>query len=593
MASPSTELRPRSALGIVDAAAYFCSRQSGIWALTLPGGALVTWALLELVDRARLHRSLVLPAFAFACAWCVRALCQGAGAYWVEHTLVGTPPSARASFAEALRHAPALIVAAAFAPFIDLALLLISVGVGLLLVGAHSVMYAVAMRGEATGLGLFGACRRALGPAAGSTPGVRLAFATFPLVVLNLHIAANALLWIGAKLFALDLVFADRFASLDNGRWWAVLLGLAFTLTEPMRAACSALLLVDARLRTEGLDLTEGVNRLPTRRRATQAIVAALALVFCRAARAEDPVDRLERAAARCGAEIEDVRPKLRALRNATKTEEAAVNRFVDAFERRARDEDDCEGALTLLDASLSVVRDSRPPVIPTPARARAREILSRPEFEVVPSMPAAAEPAKEKDPSAFWTWVNDVLDRFFRWLSKTSPREPRPNPLSVGGGEAVAQALAVVMVAAVAITVLVTALRSLRRSQAEVAAPDSTRSTSLPEMEDALSRAPESWAGLADELAAQGRFRDAIRSLYLALLARLHRDGAIEYNPTLSNWDYVRRFRGSADQKPRLRELTYRFDVAWYGRLGLSAESYGAFRTLSQPLLAGERADA
>ena len=60
-----------------------------------------------------------------------------------------------------------------------------------------------------------------------------------------------------------------------------------------------------------------------------------------------------------------------------------------------------------------------------------------------------------------------------------------------------------------------------------------------------ALARAPESWAGLADVLAREGKFREAIRHLYLATLSRLHRDGAIDYDPAKSNWDYFRGFKG------------------------------------------------
>ncbi|MFP2913194.1 DUF4129 domain-containing protein [Pyxidicoccus sp. 3LFB2] len=102
-----------------------------------------------------------------------------------------------------------------------------------------------------------------------------------------------------------------------------------------------------------------------------------------------------------------------------------------------------------------------------------------------------------------------------------------------------------------------------------------------------ALSRPPEGWAHLADELAARGEYREAVRSLYLALLSRLHRDGAILYDVTLSNWDYLRQFRGRAEWKPPFRELTRRFDFAWYGNVPVGAEGYREFRTLTQPLLA------
>ena len=109
----------------------------------------------------------------------------------------------------------------------------------------------------------------------------------------------------------------------------------------------------------------------------------------------------------------------------------------------------------------------------------------------------------------------------------------------------------------------------------------------------NALSRPPEGWAHLADELAARGEYREAVRSLYLALLSRLHRDGAILYDSTLSNWDYLRHFKGQREWLPPFRELTYRFDFAWYGNLPVGQDGYDAFRTLCAPLLAPRAPEA
>ena len=102
-----------------------------------------------------------------------------------------------------------------------------------------------------------------------------------------------------------------------------------------------------------------------------------------------------------------------------------------------------------------------------------------------------------------------------------------------------------------------------------------------------ALARPPETWAGLADGLAHEGKFREAIRHLYLATLSRLHRDGAIDYDPAKSNWDYFRGFKGPSPQLPPFRELTRRFDFAWYGNLEVSPGSWQTFRGLCEPMLA------
>jgi len=102
----------------------------------------------------------------------------------------------------------------------------------------------------------------------------------------------------------------------------------------------------------------------------------------------------------------------------------------------------------------------------------------------------------------------------------------------------------------------------------------------------NALSKPAAAWSGEADLLAAQGRFREAIRALYLALLATLHRRGAIDYHPALSNWDYCRHFRGEPLELGPFRELTRLFDFGWYGHLGIDRAGYQGFKELVGPLL-------
>src|SRR5262249_38392815 len=136
--------------------------------------------------------------------------------------------------------------------------------------------------------------------------------------------------------------------------------------------------------------------------------------------------------------------------------------------------------------------------------------------------------------------------------------------------------------------------LRGLnRQGDGEIAAGDeggAVQTPLAPDPMNALSRPPEGWAGIADELAAKGQFREAIRSLYLALLSRLHRDGAIDYDPAKSNWDYFRGFKGPMSALTPFRELTRRFDFAWYGNLEVSREAWHAFRSIAQPLLDSAR---
>ncbi len=178
-----------------------------------------------------------------------------------------------------------------------------------------------------------------------------------------------------------------------------------------------------------------------------------------------------------------------------------------------------------------------------------------------------------------------DLLKEFFK-------REPDAHapPLAAQGGQTVANVVVVVLILGVVGVLAVVLLRSLgtRKGEKGLALEVSTQdaTTLAADPMNALSRPPEGWAHLADELAARGEYREAVRGLYLALLSRLHREGVIHYDTGLSNWDYLRQFRSRGEWKPSFRELTLRFDFAWYGNVPVGSEGYRAFRTLCEPML-------
>ncbi|MCI0573456.1 MAG: DUF4129 domain-containing protein [Myxococcaceae bacterium] len=243
-----------------------------------------------------------------------------------------------------------------------------------------------------------------------------------------------------------------------------------------------------------------------------------------------------------------------------------------------------------MLETGISLALETASVTSSADAQARAQAILGRAEFQ--PPAPAKTEASSESEPGGAW-W--DVLERWWQklldWLSradeKRAPRPPTQLPLS---GETAAHSLVVLLVGAVVVGLATLLLRARGGTPTEVEAQvtGGVREESLaPHPDSALSRPAEGWAGLADELAAAGRHREAVRNLYLALLARLHRDGAISYETTLSNWDYLRAFRGSRVQRESFRELTSRFDFTWYGHAAVDAEDYASFRALTRIFLA------
>ncbi|MHA7632606.1 DUF4129 domain-containing protein [Corallococcus sp. M7] len=615
MAVSALELRPRGPVALMDAALRLCARDAGVWALTLPGGAAVVAALLHLLDAVDHGRSPTLPALYVTLAWFLRGVGQGAACHYVQELLLGAKaePSVRQSLRAALEKLPSLFIAVAYLAFFNVLTLTFSLGIALFLLSAQGVGYAATMQGRGSPLKLYAVGSRLLGPSRGTATAVRWLMGVQVLVFLNLHVGLNFLLYLGRKLVGVDLTFAERFASLDNPPWLVFLAATTFALFEPLRAATATLLLVDGRVRQEGLDLLAAVQQLPERSTqrgelASKGVAAALLLATGLLLAAPAPVEaapeerkalraRLEKVATECELPEQVEGTALRDFDALNARETVKLERFVRRLEQQAFDDEDCEAAAVTLEQGLAQVTATAEAQARADARAatdRARAILARPEFQERPDK-APAEPKEEEVPPPESSWWRRFIDKLGEWLrdffKRNNPRpQSRETALPVSGGAA-ANVLVVMLVAltlAVLGVVVVSVLRRKRASSGpdlEVSTVDAAALAGNPD--HALSRPPEGWAHLADALAAKGEYREAVRNLYLALLSRLHRDGAIHYDETLSNWDYLRAFRGRPEVKAPFRELTRRFDFAWYGNVPVSADGYTEFRAITAPLLA------
>ena len=622
MAVDALELRPRTTLQLFDAAIRLCSRTLGVWAITLPAGAALVGATFELAGAVAHHRHLLVPVLWFTGAWLFRAVSQGAASHYLEHQILEpTEPSSWRSFVAALKRAPALVFCAGYCLTLNLLIWGFSLGIGYFLVTSHLAAYAVAMKGRGSLLSLYGTCSKMLGPARHTASMLRMCGLTQVVVALNLHLLVQGALLVASKLLALNVTFIGRFASIDNPVWLAALVALTFSLFEPIRAATAALLLIDGRVRQEGLDLLTQLEQLPRRRKpklpapgaaGAAALLLAVVLAFAPArAHADEwsgswvpgaPRDgqqstamsqRLRDVIADCGLEQRFTQRDLDAADQLPQSSHAALTRFVSRVERLAIDEEDCEGAADELERGLKEIEaTSAADATSAEARDAAKAVLQRPEFAVDPPEEAKPEPPQDDEEQGWFSRTfGDWWKRFLEWLFAPD-RERRSVPSGdvdfgfATGLSNLVMILAIALVVGILIWLLVRGMG--RRSPEELAAAESGVSEAplQPDPMNALSRPPEGWAGLADELAAKGHYREAIRNLYLALLARLHRDGAIDYDPAKSNWDYFRGFKGPLGALAPFRELTRRFDFAWYGNLEVSAHAWSTFRAITQPLL-------
>lgn len=609
MAVDALQLRPRSTFALYDAALRAAAGSSGVWVLTMPVAAVTIFTFFTLAEAISRGRPLLVPVAGVTFAWVLRCLSQGAASHFLEQQLLSpTEPTARGSLKAALQRAPGLVVAGTIQLVVDALIAFLTLGIGFFFVGAHQAIFAAAMRGEGSALGLYGTAARLLGSARHTAPFLRFCNGLQLVLVVNLHLGTAFLVLLGQQLLALDLNFVARFTSLDNGTWVATLFVVAFTLLEPVRVASGVLLLIDGRVRQEGLDLVSQVEQLPRRKKpkAPLATVTALALALALPAFAQASVEpsALRQRVGRLVDECEmgpRVKPEqLESLDGVQERDHSALSRFVSRVERRAYDDQDCDAAEEDLREGLKELRAARALESATAAqRARddAQQILARPEFQVVEKKKEDEPKPDEKDepPSEFWKWLEKWLKRFFDWLLDRDAK-PTVRAPAFGGEMAGANVVMIVIVVALVGLLIFLLLQFRRKDGEEESEGERTGYGEAALSSDpmsALSKRPETWAGLADELAARGEYREAIRHLYLALLSHLHRGGVIDYDPTKSNWDYLFGFKGPGDAKHAFRELTRRFDFAWYGNLDVTEAAYRAFRTIVQPLLASPEAPA
>ena len=589
MAVDALELRPRNAVALFDAALRLCTTSTGVWAVTLPAGALLVGALFSLVEAISRGKDLLIPVAVWTVAWAFRAIAQGAACHYVEQQVLGTtPPSVRASYRAAFKRAPSLLIAAAWMVTLNTVLAVFTLGIGFLFIGAHAAGYATIMRGQGSALGLYGTCSKLLGPTRYIAPWVRICGLSEVLLGLNVHIAVQAVLYLAHNLFGFDVTFVDRFASLDNPTWIATVVAVAFSIFEPVRAATGTLLLVDGRVRQEGLDLIAQVEQLPRRARprgVTLPASALLALVLWASPAWADSAlaARAKKLTGDCGMRV-DLTP----IRTVRDEDQSAVTRMLNRIEHRAYEEEDCDAAESDLREGLRLMSEAQQTGPEVDAQGRAKEILARPEFDET-----VEEPKAPDEPG----WFAKLLRRFLEWLEELFKKKrddddgetvSAPTTSTDMAGANVVMIIALVLVAAALIFILVRSFKPKERADTEL---DDMGGLSQQSLEtdpmSALSKPPETWAGLADELAARGDFREAIRHLYLALLSRLHRDGVIDYDPTLSNWEYLFAFKGTSAFKAAFKELTRRFDFAWYGNLDVDSMAWSIFRRTAEPMLA------
>lgn len=420
---------------------------------------------------------------------------------------------------------------------------------------------------------------RAFGRALADTAGRRASTISAELMVLlgavglavNLFATVTVFVLLGRSFLGLDVTFVATFFSVRNVFLMIALGSAALVLLEPLRAALSAVIFVDARVRQEGLDLRALVERAlevgaqrgglerpgaGSSSRAAAAVLLAFALL-APGARAQPPADPP-------AAELIPLPP-------GTGPDGVAPPPDPDSWDPTGTGmppkEPTSFDALVGGDPVAGAAGDARD----EPIRERVEDILARSEFR---------EFADGRGRG-----LREFIDRLIEWLLRqfvpdTAPRVrgpsiPMPPPglfLVIGG------ALLLGILAYVAVT----RARERRRTEVPVRSPEQARAI------DPRERPPAAHLDDAAILAQAGRFREALRALYLATLVALDRRRLIAFDPALTNWQYIRQMpRGDArDQFTRFTRL---FDYKWYGDEATTEEDYQRCRALAARIVAAQ----
>mgnify|MGYP007089157074 CR=1 FL=1 len=187
-----------------------------------------------------------------------------------------------------------------------------------------------------------------------------------------------------------------------------------------------------------------------------------------------------------------------------------------------------------------------------TPAVETARKIKSSPLYR-------GAEQEKESNwLSRAFEALGEAISRLF---NRRQNQEEPASPSSAPSGQWLVYTMwGVLGVAAAVLLVLAARYFVFKRSL--------TRKAKALMEEDEPERTLDEWLVMADQLAGDGKFREAVRCLYLACLLKFDEAGVARFRRGQTNWEHYARI-ASSPKKPEgldFRSPTQAFDRVWYG---------------------------
>ncbi len=159
--------------------------------------------------------------------------------------------------------------------------------------------------------------------------------------------------------------------------------------------------------------------------------------------------------------------------------------------------------------------------------------------------------------------WTARQIGKFFEWLMRFWPdSDTKKKPASTGMRWTVGSLVAMILMV-IGVLAFEVVRRSRKATPLVVAESIPLRSS---RDNDPLSRGANEWERYAAQLAAAGRLREAIRAWYHAVLVTLYSANVLQFRKGRTNWEYVAALSPEIAWRPKIIDLTRRFEEEWYG---------------------------
>lgn len=177
--------------------------------------------------------------------------------------------------------------------------------------------------------------------------------------------------------------------------------------------------------------------------------------------------------------------------------------------------------------------------------------------------------------------WIGKKLEQLIDWILGLLP-DRRVAGLTPGMNWIVLAIALVILLAIVALAVAV--IRRSRAGGAEVT--ESSEPLGSARDADPLSRGANEWERYAMQLGGEGRYREAIRAWFHAVLVTCYAEGILHFRKGRTNWEYISALSPSHGWRPELITLTRRFEQEWYGSDASSEEAFDECGARAQQIL-------